>query len=149
MLSDPSLVAMLRWVLEGLSLAALLAVCFYVLQQWSEIPARVPSHFDWRGRPDSWSGRWILFLMLAVLAALYVGMSVAGGTLQLIEGDVETNMREALTLGFTKLGAVLLTGYAIVTMVRVARGQAEKLQVLLIVVFAAAMSLPAILLSKS
>lgn len=149
MLSDPSLVAMVRWLLEGLSLAVLLAVGFFVVQQWSEIPARVPSHFDWRGRPDRWSRRWILFVMLAVVAAVYVGMSVTGGTLQLIEGRIEVNMREALTLAFVKLGSVLLPGYGIVTMVRVARGQAEKLRILVIVLLAVAIILPSILLSKS
>ena len=148
MWSDPSLVATARWFLEALSLAALLLPALYVAPQWSELPARVPSHFDWRGRPDCWAGRWILLVMLGVSAALYAGMSVGGHTWRLISGDVETRMREALVMGFVKLGALLLSGYTVITMVRVAQGRASRFQVLAAAALAALMIVPAVLLDR-
>jgi uncharacterized membrane protein len=148
MWSDPSLVATARWFLEALSLAALLLPALYVAQQWSELPARVPSHFDWRGRPDRWAGRWILLVMLGVSTALYAGMSVGGHTWRLISGDVETRMREALVMGFVKLGALLLSGLMVITMVRVAQGRASRFHVLAAAALAALMIVPAVLLDR-
>lgn len=29
----------------------------YLLIQWSEIPSKIPSHFDLLGNPDAWSGK--------------------------------------------------------------------------------------------
>jgi hypothetical protein len=148
MLSDPGLVAALRWGLEALALAVQVAAVLYLVQQWGEVPGRVPSHFDWRGRPDAWAGRWVLWLMVGVMVLIYVGLSATGGTLRLVEGDVETRMRESLVMAFTKSGTVAVLGYAIVTMVRVARGAAQRLQIFVILLIVVGTILPAMLLGR-
>lgn len=149
MLSDPGLVAVLRWGLEALALAVQVGVVLYLVQQWGEVPGRVPSHFDWRGCPDAWAGRWVLWLMVGVMVLIYVGMSATGGTARLIEGDVETRMRESLVMAFTKSGTVAVLGYAIVTMVRVARGAAQRLQIVVILLIVVGTILPAMWLGRN
>jgi uncharacterized membrane protein len=149
MLSDPGLVAAVRWGLEALALAVQVGVILYLVYQWGAVPQRVPSHFDWRGRPDAWAGRWVLWLMVGVMVSMYVAMSQAGGTLRLIEGDVETRMRESLVMGFVKLGTVAALGCAIVTMVRVAQGVAQRLRIVAILLIVAATIAPAMLLGRN
>lgn len=149
MLSDPGLVAAVRWGLEALALAVQVGVILYLVYQWGAVPQRVPSHFDWRGRPDAWAGRWVLWLMVGVMVSIYVAMSQAGGTLRLIEGDVETRMRESLVMGLVKLGTVATLGCAIVTVVRVAQGVAQRLQIVAILLIVAATIAPAMLMGRN
>lgn len=149
MLSDPELVAAVRWGLEALALAVQVGVILYLVYQWGAVPQRVPSHFDWRGRPDAWAGRWVLWLMAGVMVSIYVAMSATSGTLRLIEGDVEPRMRESLVMAFVKLGTVATLGYAIVTMVRVARGAAQRLQIVVILLTVAGTIAPAMLLGRN
>jgi hypothetical protein len=124
-------------------------VVVYLMHQWEDVPGRVPSHFDWRGRPDAWAGRWVLWLMTGVMVLVYLGMSATGGTLRLIEGDAGTRMIESLVMGFVKLGTVGTLGYAIVTMVRVARGAAQRLQIVVILLIVAVTILPPLLLGRN
>ena len=148
MWSDPELVAMGRWVLEALSLAVMLATCFYVMRQWGELPARVPAHFDFRGRPDRWTGRWVLLFMLGVMAAMFVALSVNGGTLLLLEDRIEERVRESFIMTWVKLHTLIILGFALWTMIRVARGRAQRFQVRVVVLIASLMILPLYLFDR-
>jgi hypothetical protein len=141
-MSDPALAAFLRWCAEAFSLAVLVGAAFFILRQWGEIPARVPAHFDLRGEPDRWSGRWILLFLMGVMAVMYVGMSAGGGTLGLIEGRQEGPVRQAVVLTWVKLNVMLTFGYTLWSMVRVARGEARRMNVRIIVALAVVMILP-------
>jgi hypothetical protein len=83
------------------------------------------------------------------MVLVYLGMSATGGTLRLIEGDAGTRMIESLVMGFVKLGTVGTLGYAIVTMVRVARGAAQRLQIVVILLIVAVTILPPLLLGRT
>lgn len=148
MWSDPELVAMGRWALEALSAAVLLATCFYVMRHWGELPARVPAHFDFRGRPDRWTGRWVLLLMLGVMAATLVMLSWNGGTLLLLEGRIEVRVRESFIMTWVKLHTLIILGFALWTMIRVARGQAQRFHVWVVALIAGFMILPLYLFDR-
>lgn len=63
-----------RFFLLGLILVSLVEAA----RQWSAAPARVPSHFDFAGRPNAWASRDELFLIQVgvtlLVAALFVGI---------------------------------------------------------------------------
>ncbi len=137
---------MVRWGAEAVSLGLLLGTALLILRQWGELPARVPAHFDFRGMPDRWSGRWILWLMLGVMAVTYVGMSASGGTPGLLEGRAPASARQAVVLAWVKMNVLATLAYAMWSMVRVARGRMPRLNVRLIVVLACVMILPVYLI---
>jgi hypothetical protein len=142
MWSDPDVVAMVRWCAEAVSLFLLLGTAFLLLRHWSGLPVRVPAHFDFRGLPDRWSGRWILWVLLGVMGALFVGMSVSADTLGLLEGRAPASARQAVNLTWVKMNTLAMLAYAMWTMVRVARGTIARMNVRLIVMLAAIMILP-------
>jgi uncharacterized membrane protein len=146
MLLDPELIAAARWLLEALSLGVLVGLILFLVRQYGEAPERVPSHFDYRGRPDRWAGKWVLFVVAAVGVASYVTLSISGGTLRLIAGEAEPKPQEAFLLAWAKLGTLSLLAYAILTMIRVARGQRDRLNLIVLGAIVAAMIVPAILI---
>jgi uncharacterized membrane protein len=63
-----------RLFLLGLVLVSLVEAA----RQWNSAPARVPSHFDFAGRPNAWASRDELFLIQVgvtlLVAALFIGI---------------------------------------------------------------------------
>lgn len=125
-MNDPDLLALLRWVFEALSLAALLAALVWLKMQLDDIPERIPVHFGITGKPDRWGGRWHLALYVAFLLAVYIGMSIAGGTPDLFAGQIQTQATERFILSYVKCGVVLMFFYVFWITIRVARGQASR-----------------------
>jgi len=55
----------------------LLALAFYLtLHNYSNLPDKIPTHFDLHGNPDEWSSRNMIFLLPGLNAFLYVLLSV-------------------------------------------------------------------------
>lgn len=60
-----------RWDLaaELLATTGLLAAWVLVARAWPDLPAEIPTHFDYAGRPDAWGdGAWILVPPIVSLA---------------------------------------------------------------------------------
>src|SRR5262245_39334942 len=66
----------LGWVLEVVTLVALVGGFVYLTIVWGQIPDRVPHHFNLAGRPDAWGTRTILWLLPGFGAALCVLLTV-------------------------------------------------------------------------
>ncbi|MBN9663746.1 MAG: DUF1648 domain-containing protein [Acidobacteria bacterium] len=116
------------------------------LVQWNSLPARIPCHFNILGRPDRWGGRWV-FLGFACLQMFLYGMfTVQGHTLDYLAGSELPFSAAAFLLLWTKLVIEGLFLYLIWTMIRVARAQAEKANVLLMILFSALLIVPMLLL---
>jgi len=58
-------------VMELIALLAIAATWGMIAFSWKSLPDRVPSHFDFAGKPDAWSGRWVLLLLPAIAVAVY------------------------------------------------------------------------------
>jgi len=56
----------------GVVLTAVMAISF-----WANLPAQIPAHFDLAGRPDAWSGKWILALVAVMSAVTYAAVGLA------------------------------------------------------------------------
>ncbi len=46
----------------------------YLLVTWNSLPEKVAMHFDWQGHPDKYGNKTELFLMVAVLALVNIGL---------------------------------------------------------------------------
>lgn len=68
----------LEWVIEGISLVALGFGIFTLLQTWPDLPARVPRHFDFAGKPDAWGSKTNLWVLPFVGVVIYLMLTVVG-----------------------------------------------------------------------
>jgi hypothetical protein len=136
----------LQWPLEALALLFLLAGLMLPLVQWSSLPERIPSHFNILGRPDRWGGRWV-FIGFGCLQMFIYGMfTVQGHTLDYLTGSGLPFNAVSFLLLWTKLVIEGLFLYLIWTMIRVARAQAEKANVVLMLLFSALLVVPILLI---
>ena len=87
-----------RIALTGLVLAPFV----YLATLYPDLPARIPLHFDWRGQPDAWGPKYVLWAVpvIGVLVALLTDVAVrkaaeAGGS------PAKHRSVGYLTVGFT------------------------------------------------
>lgn len=147
-MNDAELLATFRWVLEGFALAALLTSLFWLKSQVGNIPERIPVHFGITGKPDRWGSRWTLVFYVVLAVGLYVGMSIGGGTLDLIAGQIHTSPKERFLFCYVKVFMVLLFFYVYWITIQVARGKATRFNLMIPLGIAAATAVPAILLAS-
>jgi Protein of unknown function (DUF1648) len=60
-----------RFLGEAIALGALVALYLVAAWNYPMLPARVPRHFDARGRPDSWGGRSVIWTLPVIALPLY------------------------------------------------------------------------------
>ncbi len=91
---------MTRWLVEGLTLAAILAMVAMTLIHWGELPATIPIHFGISGKPDGWGAKdsiWILPL-LAVVVNVALSIAAAFPTMQNLPFAVDRTRPEVQQL---------------------------------------------------
>lgn len=67
----------LDWVQEGVAFAALISVVVICLVNQTDMPAQVPTHFGFSGRPDAWGPKSRLLLLPLVAIGLFIVLTVA------------------------------------------------------------------------
>ena len=149
-MNDPDLVQLARWIFEVFGVMVLVGTLLWLKTQLGDLPERLPYHFGITGKPDRWGGRWVIPLLLAVLAGSYIAMSLAGHSLELITGSpggalTPKQTFDRVMLSFVKFGVTVLMAHSLWTIIRVGRGQAERYNILVPIAFAALTILPAIL----
>lgn len=63
-------------ILDLLSILFLLGIYGYIIVNWSEIPDRVPTHFNFAGEPDSWGGKGSVLVLPIVATFLFKTMFI-------------------------------------------------------------------------
>ena len=48
----------------------------YFTQQWMTLPHEIPIHFNMKGEPDGWGGKWIMWIPLLIAPILWIGLSI-------------------------------------------------------------------------
>ena len=61
---------------EIVAAAVLVMLFIYLVMTWTALPDKIPTHFNFSGKPDSWGNKHSLLPLLGLLAVLYVGMSI-------------------------------------------------------------------------
>lgn len=47
----------------------------YFTQQWLTLPNELPIHFNMKGEPDGWGGKWVVWIPLIIGLILWIGLS--------------------------------------------------------------------------
>jgi uncharacterized membrane protein len=139
---DPAVLDALRWPLELLSLLGLAALLGLVAVNWSTLPEELPMHFGINGKPDRYGSRWQLLILPAVGIAVFVGMSMSAGTHEWLAGIATEKPFEAIMLVWTKTVVMALMCYCVWTIIRVARKQAEGMNIIAMFGMVGLMMLP-------
>lgn len=66
----------IEWLIELISLAMIVISFALVVKNWSSLPARIPSHFGFDGKPDGWGGKGSLVAMPLIALPMYLGLTV-------------------------------------------------------------------------
>ena len=67
----------LDWLMEIISLVALVASWAFVAESWSTLPDVVPTHFGITGAPNGWGSRQAMWLVPGMGLLLYIVLTVA------------------------------------------------------------------------
>jgi hypothetical protein len=141
---EPYLLDALRWPLEALSLLCLIGVGLYAGTQWRSLPDRVPMHFGITGQPDRYGRRWTFFILPATSLVMYLTLSIPGETMGLLSGESASDPASVFIMVWIKTVSMFLMGFCVWTIVRVAKGQARKMNVFVILLSVVLMMLPAL-----
>jgi uncharacterized membrane protein len=137
------------WLLEGISLAGLVAVFAIVIFHWEDLPERIPAHFGASGRPNRWGAKSELWILPITSLILYVTLTAASRYQKLINVPftIDRNapaVRQILLSMSIALKAVAQVAfvYMIWMSVNTALGRANGLGILFAPVFLLATSAP-------
>ncbi|PEE40849.1 DUF1648 domain-containing protein [Bacillus pseudomycoides] len=81
--------------IEVLSFVLLCGIFIYVFFMWSELPERIPSHFDGMGRPDGWSGKESILILPIVGLLLFFLLYMLGKASQLFNYSMNVSEEKA------------------------------------------------------
>ena len=112
----------------GLMLGVLIAY-------WPQLPAEIPTHFDFSGTPDSWDSKQSLLYLAGVGVILYLVMIVLSRfphlnnyLVAITESNAEKQYRMAITFMLTMANIVVwMFAFIMWQTIRVALGQSEGL----------------------
>lgn len=141
------------WVLEGVSLAALLAGLALAVSAWDELPARLPRRPF--GNPaagfGAWTARNALWIVMLLNTCAYVGLTAAAHWDKLIHVPAELDrahphLRQLLFSMVIVLKAVLATFslYLMWALANIGRGQGAGLSGGFVTLFVLAVPAPLI-----
>lgn len=65
-------------ILDSLSILFLLGIYAFIIVNWSEIPDRVPTHFNFAGEPDGWGGKGSVLILPIIATFLFKTMFILG-----------------------------------------------------------------------
>lgn len=64
--------------MDIISFTVLALMWVYVIVQYPGLPQTVPSHFDFRGRPDDYSSKEVIFLLPLIVTVISIGIKTLG-----------------------------------------------------------------------
>ena len=66
-----------QWISLILPPVLLLGTAIYLALIWKDLPAKIPTNFDFTGEPNGWSGKASLWVLLGVGFFVYLSLAVA------------------------------------------------------------------------
>jgi len=106
-----------------------------LITYWPQLPAEIPTHFNFSGTPDSWGSKQSLFFLAGVGVILYVMMLIVSRfphlynyLVTITESNAEKQYRMAVTFMLTMANIVIwMFAFIMWQTIRVALGQSEGL----------------------
>ncbi len=65
------------WISMILPAVIFLGTAIYLALIWKDLPAKIPTNFDFAGEPNGWSGKASLWVLLGVGFFVYLSLAVA------------------------------------------------------------------------
>lgn len=93
-------------VLQALSFITLLGILLLTFYSFITLPAKIPTHFGFDGRPDAWGGKSALLLLPIFSAVFYAALTVLERFPQIYNYPVEITEQNAAAQ--YKLGRLLI-----------------------------------------
>lgn len=119
---------------EITALVALSGILTVVAAAWSQLPARVPVHFDLWGRPDRWGGKEFFVIFGGLAVFVYASLFVVQGKPQWVNipfrvdrNDPEVRKLLVEMISVLKASILLVLLGIVVGAVEVAMGNADGL----------------------
>ncbi len=121
--------------LEASAAAGLLAHLSWMLPRLPHLPAKVPVHFDWSGRPDRWGSRNELAVLPVVALVMYTLLTVIARLPHLANYPIEITPENAahqyrmttVMLSILKVEITWLLAFLGWKITRIAQGEASTL----------------------
>lgn len=141
------------WILEGLSLIALLSFFGFILYQYRLLPETIPTHFDATGTPDESGRKNTLWVMPAIALILYIILTFISRIPEKFNFPVKittANARVQYILGlrlirYLKFAIILIFFFIGYATVMIARNQMKTIGLWLLPVMIGGMLVPLIL----
>ena len=64
------------FILEAAGVLAIAATIVYMALAWSKLPATMPTHFDFAGKPNAWGSKASILFLPCVMVILYAGLGI-------------------------------------------------------------------------
>jgi uncharacterized membrane protein len=121
--------------LEILSVITLFWSYYYLLNAWSSMPDRIPTHFGFDGAPNAWGSKMTLLLTPAIVTIMFASLTLLSRfphiynyPWQLTEQNAETQYRLARTLlTAIKMEVTLLFSFIEYGIIRTSMGKSQGL----------------------
>ena len=65
-----------NWIADALCLAAIIATFAFVIIRWPSIPDKIPTHYDFSGNVNGYSGKGTLWIMPGMALFLFILITV-------------------------------------------------------------------------
>lgn len=115
-----------------LNIIAILSFLFavsFILLNWSTLPVKLPSHYNFAGEPDRWSDKWFIFVLLAIGIILWFSLQIVEKKPHLhnYSGLTEKNREilyknSMLLMNFVKNEILIYFSYSAINDIYVANG---------------------------
>ena len=116
-----------RAPIEIIALLAAILPLLIILRAWDTLPEVIPTHFGVTGRPNRWGGRWQAWILPFLALGLYAMLSFMTGTWEWALGRQPELPRGMELPVLMKPIMDLMMAYLSRATVRVARKEAEGL----------------------
>ncbi|RKP48022.1 DUF1648 domain-containing protein [Cohnella endophytica] len=112
------------------TLLLLIGTIVYLAVNWESLPSRIATHFNGKGEADGWGSKWTLWILPAISAVLYAGLTwltrfphVFNYPVAITELNAVKQYSLARQLvGWMNLEIVALFGYVVIAIVQMAKG---------------------------
>jgi uncharacterized membrane protein len=119
-------------VLEVVGVASSIAIIIFPMIYYADLPAEIPTHFNFKGEPDDWGSRASIWLLPVIAIVMYVVLSLLNYFLVLKQSintsdkpNPETLQQVLSLMQVLKLSLNLSFLYIVFATIRVALGSAE------------------------
>jgi uncharacterized membrane protein len=122
-------------LVETLGWVAVLAIWILTITNYSNLPDKIPTHFNASGEPDGFGGKATVLTLPIVSSVLFIGMTILNKYPHLFNYPIKMTADQALEqytnatklIRYLKLSIVVIFGLIVLQTIRKVNGEADGL----------------------